>query len=257
MPASLWLEEFGSQLWSAFGKPAYLVGSALAGKAWRDVDVRLILDDETWAAMELGDPRCDHQNAKWNALVLAFSALGRQMTGLPIDFQIQQFTWANATFDGPRSAIGRVPLRYAPATHPPAETAPAKLTVETREAHLLAALLRIERGWPEGNVQFIARDARLAYERAGRGVFPDETWQDEPAPAAAAPVAETATPGFGLMAAIKAAMATPTPPGVPTPPAPCGTCQGTERVLSPLDAGGEVITDPCPTCTPPTPGEPR
>jgi hypothetical protein len=38
----------------------------------------------------------------WN---LAWSMLGRQMTGLPIDFQIQQQTLANDEFDGPRSAL--------------------------------------------------------------------------------------------------------------------------------------------------------
>lgn len=108
MPAALYLEEFGSQVWHAFGTPPYLVGSALAGKGWRDVDVRLILDDEAYAALGLGDP-APHKafrNGKWVALCMAFSALGKQMTGLPIDFQIQQQSWANKTYDGPRSALG-------------------------------------------------------------------------------------------------------------------------------------------------------
>jgi hypothetical protein len=33
------------------------------------------------------------------------------MTGLPIDFQIQQQTWANTTYSGPRGALGMVALR--------------------------------------------------------------------------------------------------------------------------------------------------
>lgn len=45
MPAYLLLQEFGSQVWHAFGTPPYLVGSALDGKQWRDVDIRLILAD--------------------------------------------------------------------------------------------------------------------------------------------------------------------------------------------------------------------
>lgn len=116
MPASLLLNEFGSQVWSAFGDPPYLVGSALCGKCgrqWHDVDVRMMLDDETYAAMELGDPDDPHRNGKWVALCLAFSALGKQMTGLPIDFQIQQVTHANKTHKGPRSAIGMIELRFA------------------------------------------------------------------------------------------------------------------------------------------------
>jgi hypothetical protein len=113
MPAALLLDEFGSQVWAAFGHPPYLVGSALRGKQWRDVDVRLVLPDDEYAAMGLGDPRHTHRNAKWVSLVLAYSALGKAMTGLPIDFQIEQQTQANAEHDGPRSALGCVPLRFA------------------------------------------------------------------------------------------------------------------------------------------------
>jgi hypothetical protein len=114
MPATLLLQEFGSQVWHAFGTPPYLVGSALAGKQWRDVDVRLILSDDEYAAMfgiESGLPSRAMRCGKWVALCLAFSALGRQLTGLPIDFQIQQETHANKTYDGPRSSLGVVHLR--------------------------------------------------------------------------------------------------------------------------------------------------
>jgi hypothetical protein len=76
------------------------------GKKWRDVDVRLILSDEEYEQLGLGDPEHSHNNAKWTALVLAFSALGRHMTGLPIDFQIQQQTRANKLYPGGRSALG-------------------------------------------------------------------------------------------------------------------------------------------------------
>lgn len=112
MPAHLLLEEFGSQVWSAFGEPPYLVGSALKSKVWRDVDVRLILDDEVYAEMNLGDPKETHRNAKWVSLCLAYAALGKSLTGLPIDFQIQQVSYANKTFDGPRSALGLIALRF-------------------------------------------------------------------------------------------------------------------------------------------------
>lgn len=116
MPAALYLDAFGSVVWDAFGGPPYLVGSALPGEnktGWRDIDVRVILSDEDYEAMGLGDPERCHRNAKWVALVMAFSALGKQMTGLPIDFQIQQQTHANKTFGRKgRSALGCVAARF-------------------------------------------------------------------------------------------------------------------------------------------------
>lgn len=114
MPAALLLHEFGSHVWAAFGTPPFHVGSSLAGKQWRDVDVRLIVSDEEYERLELGKPNLPHQNGKWVAFCLAFSALGRQITGLPIDFQIQQQSRANEDYpraDCPRSALGVVPLR--------------------------------------------------------------------------------------------------------------------------------------------------
>lgn len=116
MPASIYLEDFASKVIDAFSGAdhfgVYHVGSSLSSKEWRDVDVRLILSDEEYARMELGDPRDPFRNAKWSALVLAFSALGRHMTGLPIDFQIQQQSHANATNDTPRSALGLLEFRF-------------------------------------------------------------------------------------------------------------------------------------------------
>lgn len=116
MPTGILLDDFGSVVWDAFGEPPYHVGSSVRSKKWRDVDVRLLLDDEVYAAMGLGHPERPHSNGKWRALVLAFSALGRQMTGLPIDFQIQQQSFANKLFSPAaghrRSALGCVPLRF-------------------------------------------------------------------------------------------------------------------------------------------------
>ncbi len=113
MPALLHLQEFGSQVWSAFGEPPYLVGTALTGKVYRDVDVRLLLSDKDYAEQGYGHPANTHTNLKWVAMCMAFSALGAKMTGLPIDFQIQQATWAEARYPTePRSALGLVGLRY-------------------------------------------------------------------------------------------------------------------------------------------------
>jgi hypothetical protein len=124
MPGALLLDAFGSYVWDAFGEIPYHVGSSLETEKgttdwggarlnkgqWRDVDVRLILDDERFKT-EFGDPNDLHRNAKWVATCLAWSAFGRQLTGLPIDFQIQQMTKANKE-EGLRSAIGLVPHRF-------------------------------------------------------------------------------------------------------------------------------------------------
>jgi len=119
MPAYVLLHEFGSLVLDAFGNDdhfgIYQVGSSLTSKTWRDVDVRLMLSDEAYQRYELGDPNHPHMNARWWALVRAFACMGREMTGLPIDFQIQEQTYANLKFPSPehgRNALGMVPWRF-------------------------------------------------------------------------------------------------------------------------------------------------
>lgn len=97
---------FGMEVRQAFGHYAYHVGSSLMDKRdWRDVDVRLMLPDEEYEDY-FGDPTTEGHDAlrlmSWN---LAWSTLGRKMTGLPIDFQFQDTTLANAEFSAPRGAL--------------------------------------------------------------------------------------------------------------------------------------------------------
>ena len=105
MPAALHLQMFGDLLFRAFGAMPYQVGSSLTGTVWRDVDVRIMLDPETYQAYGFGDPKCPHENERWVAMTMAFSALGRQMTGLPVDFQFQDRDLANSQYGEPRSAL--------------------------------------------------------------------------------------------------------------------------------------------------------
>ncbi len=106
MPKQLLLDEFGLKLMEAFDDVPYHVGSSLEKKSgWRDVDIRIILEDEEYKLL-FGDPDRAHRNKKWRVMCLAFSLLGAEMTGLPIDFQIQSLTKANNEFKGSRSAIG-------------------------------------------------------------------------------------------------------------------------------------------------------
>jgi hypothetical protein len=86
----------------AFGDPPYLVGTAADGSAatYRDVDVRLMLDDNDFAAA------CPTR-ARWELLCLAISAYLSERTGLPVDFQVQRVREANERFGGkPRNPLG-------------------------------------------------------------------------------------------------------------------------------------------------------
>lgn len=87
MPAWLILNEFGMLLRDDFDEVALLVGSALNGKGPRDIDVRIVLDDDVFATRYpdgFGKP-----GTRWAAQCRAYSALGQHMTGLAIDFQVQ------------------------------------------------------------------------------------------------------------------------------------------------------------------------
>jgi hypothetical protein len=99
MPAGIWLNKFGVIVQDYFGHVAYHVGSSLSSKEWRDVDVRLMLPDDEFDEL-FGVVKSSEVNPKLAAITLAFSALGSQMTGLPIDFQIQPTTWANERYGG-------------------------------------------------------------------------------------------------------------------------------------------------------------
>lgn len=106
MPFILRLQEYGEHIRHAFGHVPYHVGSSLTDKSgWRDVDVRLILPDDEYAAAGYGEPDREHHSPKWVSTILAWSAFGQQLTGLPIDFQIQQRSYANEKFKANRSAL--------------------------------------------------------------------------------------------------------------------------------------------------------
>jgi hypothetical protein len=93
----------------------YIVGSALERADWRDVDVRMILDDATFSAMfpgaliDTGAATWEF-DARWTLMCVAISQWMAKQTGLPIDFQFQPMTWANTRHDKRRHPAG---LRYA------------------------------------------------------------------------------------------------------------------------------------------------
>jgi len=108
MPQGIWLNKFGVIVEDYFGHTAFQVGSSLKSKDWRDVDVRLILPDDEYDAM-FGKERLNYVDPKFAAITLAFSALAKEMTGLPVDFQIQRQSYANKVYGTEwRSALGEV-----------------------------------------------------------------------------------------------------------------------------------------------------
>jgi hypothetical protein len=98
-------------LWRAFGPKGgiYFVGSALRKPEWRDVDIRVILEDAEYDRLFPVTDRFG-ENAQWKIFCIAISHYLTSVTGLPIDFQIQRQTQANEQYpsaDGhKRNAIG-------------------------------------------------------------------------------------------------------------------------------------------------------
>lgn len=96
---------------AAFDSTPYLVGSAITTKDHRDVDVRLILDDEQFERLF---PGFVYSNPRvcplWSLMCSSISQHLAHATGLLVDFQIQSATAADAKFAGCK----RVPLGIFP-----------------------------------------------------------------------------------------------------------------------------------------------
>jgi hypothetical protein len=90
------------------GIHCYLVGSSLHRRDYRDVDVRCILDDEHFDRLFPGAAHDPPRNALWSVMCTSIALMLKEQTGLPIDFQIQRRTNANANpaTSGERHALG-------------------------------------------------------------------------------------------------------------------------------------------------------
>lgn len=91
------------QLLDAFGNVAYLVGSVLDRPDFRDVDVRMMLNDKDFKTMFPNE----YAHKFFNAVVSEWMS---NRTGLPIDFQFQDHTEANAKHGGKRNPLGLVAI---------------------------------------------------------------------------------------------------------------------------------------------------
>lgn len=113
-PAIFALEQACRQINEAFGRPSscgccYLVGSAIEGPGWRDVDVRFIMPDEEFCEL-FPDAHADNalweHDQRWLLMTTAISERMSKVTGLPVDFQFQPQMFANKHHDKRRHAIG-------------------------------------------------------------------------------------------------------------------------------------------------------
>jgi len=83
----------------------FLVGSCLERSNYRDVDVRAMLEDKEYDRLFGGDQGDEQTDAFWSLLCEGIGAYLERATGLPIDFQIQRMSEANAMHRGPRNAL--------------------------------------------------------------------------------------------------------------------------------------------------------
>lgn len=121
-PALFRLRLFGEAVHTLIGQRAYLVGSVLTRPDHRDIDVRIMLDDETFERT-FGGNGLWITNGSLTLANMALSALAREMAGLEIDCQIQRASDANSEYGG----TAREPLRL-PTTKPyvPVEDSPGE-----------------------------------------------------------------------------------------------------------------------------------
>lgn len=107
-PAIFALELACADINRAFGGfGCFLVGSALDRPDWRDIDIRLIMPDDEFAALFPNAGRLAWEiDPRWLLMTVAISERLSKVTGLPVDFQFQPMTHANERFKGRRNSMG-------------------------------------------------------------------------------------------------------------------------------------------------------
>lgn len=87
----------------------YVVGSCLERPDFRDVDVRMMMDDASFSRLFPAaniDPATWEFDPRWCLMVVSISKWMSDQTGLPVDFQFQPMSRANALHKGKRHAMG-------------------------------------------------------------------------------------------------------------------------------------------------------
>lgn len=96
----------------AFDAGVYLVGSCLERPDYRDVDVRVILDDAEYNRLFPPGGGTRRTDPLWSLLCLAITEYLVRLTGLHVDFQVQSRSHANNRYsNGQRVPLGMYPTR--------------------------------------------------------------------------------------------------------------------------------------------------
>ncbi len=96
------LDQACVQIAQAFGDYPFQVGSSLERRDFRDVDVRLILEDSEYDRLF----KSEQGDALWSLMCQLVSSHLSQVSGLQVDFQVQRQTQANEKHPGTRNALG-------------------------------------------------------------------------------------------------------------------------------------------------------
>lgn len=96
------LHDWGRVIHKLFDKDIsygpYHVGSSLKRNDYRDIDLRVLIKDEEYDRLS--------KIIDFETLGIAVSLWGQKVTGMPIDYQVQRMSDANAEYKGePRNAI--------------------------------------------------------------------------------------------------------------------------------------------------------
>ena len=101
----------------ATGGSCYQVGSSLQRADFRDVDVRCMMDDESFDRL-FGDLGASwERNPLWMLLSISVSSWLTAQIGLPVDFQFQRQSTANEQHKGERQPLGRFAKTDLPKWH--------------------------------------------------------------------------------------------------------------------------------------------
>lgn len=106
-PAALYrLRLFGEQVSRLIDETPYMVGSVLDRPDYRDVDVRIMLDDKRFERW-FGKDGLWITNGPLTLANMALSAWAREITGLDVDCQFQRQSDANSEYgDHKRQPLG-------------------------------------------------------------------------------------------------------------------------------------------------------
>lgn len=116
VPETLILDQQVYLLNKAFGEVCYQVGSSTERTTYRDVDVRMIMDDKKFDAL-FGE-RGGSSSLFWSIMCASISEWLNRRTGLPVDFQIQRRTECNQQHNGVRNGMGMFTEDYVDTKHP-------------------------------------------------------------------------------------------------------------------------------------------